>query len=227
MREANFIVTMIIRLVIAFFLFSCLLFLPAGTLEWPEAWAFIIILLIYGIVLHLLIFKNYPNALKSRQRYKPVFGTDTIILILAGICLFAMFIILGLDVGQYQWTALSVPSLFKYLGFSAFVCSLIIYMLVMKENIYLSRVIEIQEKQQVISTGPYAFVRHPMYLGNVLFAISIPFALGSFLALVPALFFVILLGPRIIFEEKILIEELNGYREYMQQVRYRIIPRIW
>ncbi|NHJ02511.1 MAG: isoprenylcysteine carboxylmethyltransferase family protein [Candidatus Heimdallarchaeota archaeon] len=138
-----------------------------------------------------------------------------------------MFIVTAFDVCRYQWIAPLVVPLFKYLGFAAFVCSLLIYMLVMKENSFLSRIVEIQEQQRVISTGPYAFVRHPMYLGNVFFVLSLPIALGSIIALVPALLFLICFIPRILFEERILIQELKGYKEYMRKVKYRIIPRIW
>ncbi|MFX1282587.1 MAG: methyltransferase family protein [Promethearchaeota archaeon] len=227
MVQINFIVNMLIRLIVGFSLFFLLLFIPAGTLDWPEAWAFIIVLLTYGIALHFLIFKNNLTTLKSRQHYKPVFGFDTLILFLAGIFLFMMFILIGLDVGRFQWTSTLVPSLFKYLGFSTLICSLILFMLVTKENTYLSRVIEVQEKQVVISTGPYSYVRHPMYLGNLLFVLSIPFALGSLVALIPGILFLICFIPRILFEEKTLIKELDGYKDYMQKVRYRVIPRIW
>ena len=181
--KGNFISEMFSRLIVAFIIFSLILFIPAGTFHWPEAWAFIVILLTYGIALHLLIFKKYPTALKSRRRYKPVLGIDTLILLLAGICLISMFILIGLDFGQYRWTSLYVPYFFKYLGFSAFVCSLVLFMLVIRENVYLSRVVEIQEKQKVVSTGPYSYVRHPMYLSNLIFVLSIPFALGSYIAL--------------------------------------------
>lgn len=100
-------------------------------------------------------------------------------------------------------------------------------MFVLKENAYLSRVIEIQEQQKVISTGPYSFIRHPMYLGNIFFILSIHFSLGSYLALVPAILFLLLFVPRIFLEERILIKELEGYKEYIQKVPYRVIPRIW
>ncbi|MFW9905258.1 MAG: methyltransferase family protein [Candidatus Thorarchaeota archaeon] len=227
MPEFSFIVSMGLRLVIGFIIFSILLFLPAGTFDWPEAWAFLIILLIYAIALHFLIFKENATTLKSRQHYKPVFSIDTFILGLAGIFFVSMFIFMGLDVGQFQWTSPLVPALFKYLGFSTLVCSLIVFLLVLKENAYLSRVIEVQEKQTLISTGPYAYVRHPMYLGNVLFVLSLPLALGSYVALVPAVLFLVCFIPRILFEERILIKKLEGYQAYMQQVRYRVIPKIW
>ena len=139
MGEINFIVSMIIRLVIGFTLFSVLLFLPAGTFDWPEAWAFIIVLLTYAIALHFLIFKDNPTALKSRQHYKPVFGVDTLLLLLAGIFFILMFLLIGLDVGRFHWTSSFVLSFFKYLGFSTLICSLILFMLVIKENIFLSR----------------------------------------------------------------------------------------
>jgi protein-S-isoprenylcysteine O-methyltransferase Ste14 len=227
MGQINFIAAMFSRLITAFILISALLFLPAGTFDWPEAWAFIIILLTYGITLHLLIFKDNPTALKSRQSYKPVLWIDTVILLFAGIFMISMFILIGLDVGRFHWTSPLVPVLFKYLGFAILICSLVIYMLVIKENAFLSRVVEVQERQTVISTGLYSFVRHPMYLGNVFFVLSLPFALGSYVALIPAVLFLICFIPRILFEEKILVQKLDGYEEYMQKVRFRVIPKIW
>ena len=227
MGQKNFIINMFSRLVVGFIIFSVLLFLPAGTLDWPEAWAFIIILMTYAIALHLLIFKEHPGALKSRQHYKPVLGIDALILLIAGILFIGMFILIGLDVGRFQWTSPYVPSLIKYLGFSTLICSLVIFMVVLRENTYLSRVVEIQEDQKVITTGPYSFVRHPMYLGNVLFVLSLPIALGSYVALIPGILFLVCFIPRILFEEKILKKELDGYKEYMQKVRYRVIPKIW
>lgn len=217
----------IFRLITAFGLFGGLLFLPAGTFDWTEAWTFILILLIYGILLQLLVFRKYPTIAKSRQRYKPKFGIDTLILFFAGISLFAVFIVAGLDVGRFQWSSPYVAPIFKYLGFSLLTCALVVYMLVMKENAYLSRVIEVQQGQQLITTGPYAMVRHPMYLGNVLFICSLPFALGSFLALIPGILFLVLFIPRIYFEEKVLSKEFPEYNDYMIKVRYRVIPKLW
>lgn len=218
---------MVLRLLLGFLLFSVLLFVPAGTIYWEEAWAFILILTTYGILLHFLILRKSPKVLQSRRHYTPAFHIDTLILLLAGICLLLMFIIIGLDVGRYQWTTHLVPPLVKYLGFSSFVTSIMLYMLVMRENMYLSRVIEVQEDQRIVESGPYAFVRHPMYLGNLIFTISIPLALGSFIALIPAILFIVCFVPRILFEEKILKETLPEYHAYMLKVPYRIIPRIW
>jgi protein-S-isoprenylcysteine O-methyltransferase Ste14 len=97
----------------------------------------------------------------------------------------------------------------------------------LKENVYASRIIEVDKEQKVISTGPYAIVRHPMYSGVTLMFLSTPIALGSFWALIPFLFFPILLVFRILNEEKVLLKELPGYPEYYQKVRYRLIPFIW
>ncbi len=227
MAGMKFLIVLFSRLILAFSIFSLLLFLPANTFDWPEAWAFIIILLAYGIVLHFLVFQDNPTVEKSRKRYKPVFKFDFIILTLAGICFILMFIIAGFDVSLFHWTSPYVTHFFKYLGFSTFTCSLVVYMIVMRENSYLSRVIETQKKQKIITTGPYSLVRHPMYSGNILFMISIPIALGSILALVPAILFLILFLPRIFFEERILITEFEEYKQYCKEVRYRLIPKIW
>jgi protein-S-isoprenylcysteine O-methyltransferase Ste14 len=227
MAKMRFIIVLFFRLIFTFFIFSLLLFLPAGTFDWPEAWAFIIILLTYGILIHFSIFQHDPTVEKSRQRYRPAYKFDFFILTLAGICFILMFIITGFDVGLFQWTSPYVTYLFKNLGFSTFTCSLVIYMLVMRENSYLTRIIETQKEQQIITTGPYSFIRHPMHTRNILFMISIPIALGSILALVPAITFLILFLPRIFFEERILLTEFEEYRDYCQKVRYRLIPRIW
>jgi protein-S-isoprenylcysteine O-methyltransferase Ste14 len=102
-----------------------------------------------------------------------------------------------------------------------------IFVRVLKENRYASRIVEVEEKQEVIMTGPYALVRHPMYLAIMIMYVFTPLALGSYWAGLPALSLIFVLVARIRNEEKVLLAELSGYREYMQRVRYRLIPRIW
>ena len=114
-----------------------------------------------------------------------------------------------------------------YLSFSLVLIGLLTYFFVMRENRYLSKIVEVQKDQQVISTGPYKIVRHPLYLGNSILVIGLSLSLGSLIALIPALCFILIMAIRILFEEKKLSEELQGYLDYKKKVRFRLIPYIW
>jgi len=145
-------------------------------------------------------------------------------MVTAGLAFFSMFLITALTVG-FQWP--KIPFIIEVVGFMGIVLAFIIIFLVMRENSYASKRIEVQEGQKVISTGPYAYVRHPMYVGFIFMSLGFPIALGSLLAIPSGILAIILMAIRAYYEEKTLINELDGYEEYMQKVRYRLIPRIW
>jgi len=223
----KFIISTIIKLMIGAVAWGSLLFIPAGTIFWPEAWAFLIILFCYAFFLFIFYLKDNSKTVKSRDRIKPVHIKDLIIMFILTICFLALFILLPLDLFRFHWTDHLIPQVFKYIGISIYTVSLVVYILVIRENSYLSRVVEVQKDQQVISTGPYSLVRHPMYLGNVLFFISIPLMFDSLIALLPAIVMIFMFMLRILFEEKILIKDLSGYEEYRKKVRWRLFPGIW
>lgn len=200
------------------------LFLPAGTFRFWEAWIYCLLLIVPWIFAVIYFLKRSPDLLERRMRSKEKEKEQKTIILLSSIVFLIGFAIPGLD-HRFYWS--EVPAC---LVIAANVFVLLGYLIVffaMRENRYASRIIEVEKGQKVISTGPYAIVRHPMYTGVVPMFLFTPIALGSFWALIPFLFLPILLVFRILNEEKVLLKELPGYKEYCQKIHYRLIPLIW
>ena len=134
------------------------------------------------------------------------------------------FIVAGLD---YRFNWFNLPQIVSYIASGVFILSYIMFAFVLKQNTYLSRTIKVEEDQKVIDTGLYGIVRHPMYTATLFMFISMPLILGSLIATIIFLIYPILIVIRIINEEKVLLENLNGYKEYKKKVKYRLIPFIW
>ena len=204
------------------------IFIPAGTLAWTEAWLFIIL---YAAAVTGVMFwmkKKAPGLLKERmKRKKDVKSWDKIIMAIYSIFLLFILILPGLDAVRFQWS--NVPLYAKILAFAGYIPGSALAFWAMRENAFLSDVVRIQEDRghTVCTTGPYKYVRHPMYVGVILIMICFPFSLGSLYTLIPAVIIVILFFFRTALEDKTLREELPGYKEYAQNVRYRLIPGIW
>lgn len=201
-----------------------ILFLPAGTFAYWEAWVYLAILLIPMSMVMIYFLKTAPEFLVRRMKLKEKESEQKIIVKLALIPFLLAFILPGID-KRFGWS--NVP-IFVIVIAEIWVCiGYIFVVLVFKENRYASRIIEVEKGQKVIQSGPYRFVRHPMYLGSILMYIASPLALGSYWAMIPAAFIIPVLIARIINEEKVLTKELEGYSEYKQKTRYRLIPGIW
>jgi len=170
-----------------------------------------------------MLIKN-PNLLRKRLNGKEKRSEQGIVVKLSGLMFCAGFIIAGFGV-RFNWYAL--PSEVVLIGVILFVIAYILYAEVLRENAYLSRTIEVQEGQKVIDTGLYAIVRHPMYSSTIILFLSIPIVLGSVYALLVFLLYPFIIVVRLKNEEELLLNELSGYSEYMQRVRYRLIPFIW
>ncbi len=214
----------ILRLAMLPIFLGLLLFLPAGTFRFWEAWIYCIILVILSTFATIYFLKRSPGLVARRMKSKEKEKEQKIIVMFSSAVLLIGFITSGLD-HRFHWSEVPV-----YLVIAANVFVLLGYLIVvltMRENEYASRIIEVEKGQKVISTGPYAIVRHPMYSGTVPLLLFTPIALGSFWALIPFLFLPILLVFRILNEEKVLLKELPGYKEYYQKTRYRLIPLIW
>lgn len=205
-------------------LVGVLLFLPAGTFSYFSGWLFMGILfvpmLFAGIV---LMFKN-PDLLKSRLDAKEKQKEQSIVIKLSGLMFLAGFIIAGLNV-RFNWYTL--PKGVSLGAAVVFIVAYILYAEVLRENTYLSRTIEVQENQKVIDTGLYGIVRHPMYSVTLLLFLSMPIVLGSVFSFVIFMAYPFIIAKRIKSEEEFLEKELNGYREYKQKVKYRLVPFIW
>lgn len=200
------------------------LFLPAGTFRFWEAWIYCLLLIVPWIFAVIYFLKRSPDLLERRMRSKEKEKEQKTIILLSSIVFLIGFAIPGLD-HRFYWSEVPVclviaANVFVLLGY-------LIVFFAMRENRYASRIIEVEKGQKVISTGPYAIVRHPMYTGVVPMFLFTPIALGSFWALIPFLFLPILLVFRILNEEKVLLKELPGYKEYCQKIHYRLIPLIW
>ena len=214
----------IIKFLAGFILIGLLIFLPAGTFSFFNGWLFMIILFVpmflAGIV---MMFKN-PALLKSRLNAKEKQREQNVVIKLSGIMFLIGFIVAGLDF-RFNWFTL--PKGVVIGGTIVFLIAYILYAEVLRENTYLSRTIEVQKNQKVIDTGLYGIVRHPMYSATLLLFLSMPLVLGSIYSFLIFLAYPLIIAKRIKEEEKFLEEELEGYREYKQKVKYRLIPFIW
>lgn len=219
-----------VKIVIMIIFFMALIFVPAGTIKWLEAWIFLLIYFLFAAALVLWLKKNDPELLKERmaaKKKKNVKGWDRAIISAYTLLVLALIVLAGLDAVRFRWSR--VPLEIKVLGFIGFIPTVILVFWTVKENSYLSEMVRIQEERghQVCTTGPYQYVRHPMYVGVIIFLFCLPLCLGSLYALVPASLSVILFILRTALEDKTLQQELPGYKEYAQKVRYRLIPGIW
>ena len=218
----------ILRIVATIIFLLALFFVPAGTLNWPEAWIFIVFYLatICGLVIWMK--KKNPGLLKERQRKKPdAKPWDKILMRVYTGVLGIMVIIIGLDAVRFGWTR--VPVVLRVIGFLGLLPASAILFWALKENSYLSDMVVIQADRghRVCTTGPYRYVRHPYYVGVIFFFLLIPLALGSFYGLIPGLAISLLFVARTSLEDRTLRRELPGYQDYAQKVRYRLLPGIW
>jgi protein-S-isoprenylcysteine O-methyltransferase Ste14 len=168
--------------------------------------------------------KRSPELLERRLRLKEKVSRQKIIMGLAYVYFVITFVTPGLD-RRYAWS--SVPAAVSIIADAFVLAAYLVIMVALKENKYASRIIEVEKGQEVITTGLYSVVRHPMYLGAMIMYILSPLALGSYWAMIPASLVIVILALRILNEEELLLKELSGYREYAKKTRYRLIPGIW
>ena len=214
----------IAKFVLGVVLVGALIFLPAGSFSFFNGWILMGILFIpmffAGIV---MMFKN-PDLLKSRLSAKEKQREQNLVVKLSGLMFLAGFIVAGLGF-RFDWYIL--PKGVVIGGASVFLASYILYAEVLRENTYLSRTIEVQNGQKVIDTGLYGIVRHPMYSATLLLFLAMPIVLGSVYSLCIFIVYPFIIAKRIKHEEAFLTENLTGYSEYKQKVRYRLIPFVW
>lgn len=214
----------IMKFVLGVILVGVLVFWPAGTLAFYNGWLFMAVLFIpmfgAGIV---MMFKN-PELLQKRLNAKEKRGEQALVVKLSGLMFLAGFIVAGLNF-RFDWYM--VPRGVSVGATVVFLIAYLLYAEVLRENTYLSRTIEVQEGQKVIDTGLYGIVRHPMYSVTLLLFLAMPLILGSVYSLVIFLAYPFIIAARIRNEEQLLEQELTGYKEYKQKVKYRMIPFVW
>ena len=214
----------IIKFILGVLMIVLLLFLPAGTFDYWNAWLLMGLLFIPMFMAGIILWIKNPDLLRKRlnvkekeSEQKQVIGMSLIIFVLG-------FIIAGFDF-RYSWS--NMPTAVIAVASIIFIIAYILYAEVMRENAYLSRTIEVQENQKVIDTGLYGIIRHPMYFATTLLFLSFPIVLGSWISFVIFCFFPFVLVKRIKNEEAVLERGLDGYKEYKQKVKYKMIPFVW
>lgn len=214
----------ITRFAAGMILMGALLFVPAGTVRYPQAWILMGILFIPMFLAGLVLMKLNPELLKKRLSVDEKEEEQKQVILFSGIMFIAAFAAAGLS---FRFQFLMFPFPVTVIGTVLFLASYALYGEVLRENTYLSRTVEVQEGQKVIDTGLYGIVRHPMYMAVVILFLSMPLVLGSLISFVIMLGCIPILVKRIRNEEKVLEEGLPGYREYKQKVKYRLVPFIW
>lgn len=213
-----------IKFVSGLSLVMILLFIPAGTIKYYNGWLFIALLFLPMIFFGIYLYLKDPELLKKRLKTKETEEKQKLVIGLSALVFVVTFIVSGLDY-RFSWTKVNDIVLI-----AASVCLLLgyfIYMKVIRENAYLSRVVEVQENQKVIDIGLYGLIRHPMYLATLLMFLAIPLVLGSYIGFMIMLIYPLAIVIRIKNEEEVLDKNLEGYLEYKEKVKYRLIPFIW
>ncbi len=205
-------------------LVGLLVFLPAGTLAWWKGWLLMGILFVPMFGAGLVMMAKNPALLEKRLNAREEQMEQRTVILLSGLMFLAAFVLAGLN-HRFGWIPL--PGWVSWAAAGVFLLAYVLYAEVLRENAFLSRTVEVQEGQQVIDTGLYGVVRHPMYMTTLLLFLAMPLVLGSVLSLLVMLFYIPLIARRIRNEEQVLEEGLPGYRAYEQKVRYRVLPRIW
>ena len=205
-------------------LIGAMLFLPAWSFRYPNGWLFLCLLFVPMLILGAILLIKSPALLEKRLNHKEKESTQRGVIALSGLMFPTGFVISALDY-RFGWSRVPLPAVIT--ASVLFIIGYIAYGEVMRENAYLSRTVEVQEGQKVIDTGLYAIVRHPMYLATLIMFLPIPLVLGSFFGLIPFALYPVLIVIRILNEEKLLEEELDGYKEYKAKVKYRLIPFVW
>lgn len=211
----------ITKIVVGIILIGLLLFIPAGTLSWLCGWIFMGVLFVPMFIVGIVMYFKAPDLLESRLRAKETQSEQKQVIGFSGIMFLLVFILAGLNY-RFKWTIL--PEIVVYIGIAIFLLSYVLFGEVLRENRYLSRVIEVQKDQKVVDSGLYGIVRHPMYFATLFLFLSMPLVLNSLPSFIVMLSYIPIIVKRIRNEEEVLEKELSGYKEYKRKVRYRLIP---
>jgi len=207
--------------------FWLMLFLPAGTFHYWQGWVFLAVFALSTWIPSIYLMRTNPAALERRLRAGPLAETrilQRVVITVLSVCFLAMFVVSAFD-HRFGWS--TVPASISVIGDVLVAVGLGLAMLVIIQNSYAAANVTVESEQTLVSTGLYGLVRHPMYTGNVILMVGAPLALGSYWGLVFVIPGLVVLAVRIRDEERLLEQELRGYREYQEQVRYRLVPHVW
>ncbi len=205
-------------------LLGALIFAPAGTLGWLNGWLMMGILFVPMMIMGIVMLCSAPELLTKRIKNREERTIQKDVVALSGLLFIVSFVVAGLN-HRYHWHTL--PTILPYIASVIFLIGYAMYAEVMRENAWLSRTIEVQDGQSVVSTGLYGIVRHPMYTTTILMYLAMPLVLGSLIAFAIMMLYIPIIIRRINDEEQLLNAQLNGYSEYCTQVRWRLVPYIY
>lgn len=214
----------LVKFIVGVAAIAALLLWPAGTLHYAGGWRLMAVLFVPVLLMGVAMLIFSPSLLERRLKSKEKRAEQGVLIRLSGLMFVVGFVVAGLDF-RYGWSV--VPQWVIITAMTVFVLSYLLFAEVARENEWLSRVVEVAEGQQVVSTGLYGIVRHPMYLASLMMFMAMPLVLGSWWALLPFGFYVPVIVSRTLDEERLLRRELAGYDDYCTKVRWRIIPFVW
>jgi protein-S-isoprenylcysteine O-methyltransferase Ste14 len=224
------VVRLTVQTLVSFGIMGLLLFLAAGTADWPAAWVFLVEMIVLSIVGGLWLIRHDPALVQERlappiQKGQPT--ADKVLLPVIILEISGAIVLMALDAVRFAWS--SVPFWVQAVGELLLLLSIWISFRTLGENSFAAPVVKVQESrgQTVISSGPYRHVRHPMYAGVLMFLVGTSLLLGSWWGLITMPVLALLLAVRIQIEENALRAGLKGYEDYARRVRYRLIPLIW
>ena len=212
------------KFLIGLIIICILLFIPAGTLDYPNGWLFIALLFIPMFFAGIILLFMSPDLLRRRLNAKEEEDEQKTVILVSGIIFLLAFILAGLNF-RFGWFKL--PTIVIIIASIIFLLAYIMYAEVLRENEYLSRTVEVSENQKVVDSGLYGLVRHPMYTSTIFLFLSMPLVLYSIFSFIVMLIYPIIIIFRIRNEEKVLENELIGYKEYKEKVKYKLIPYLW
>ena len=212
------------KVLLGIFTAALLLFWPAGTVRYWNGWLFMGILFIPMVFAGVVLMLKNPGLLQKRLHMREQQAEQVLVIVLSGLMFVLGFVLAGWNF-RFQWLVL--PDWVSWTAAAVFLLSYLLYGEVLRENAFLSRTVEVQENQKVVDTGLYSIVRHPMYSVTVIMFLAMPLVLGSPVSFAVFLTYPAIIAKRIQNEEKILAEELDGYRAYQEKVRYKMIPFVW
>ena len=212
------------KFLIGLVIICMLLFIPAGTLDYPNGWLFIALLFIPMFFAGIIMLFKSPDLLRKRLNAKESEDEQKTVILISGIMFLLAFILAGLNF-RFGWFKL--PTIVIIIASIVFLLAYIMYAEVLRENEYLSRTVEVSENQKVVDSGLYGIVRHPMYTSTIFLFLSMPLVLDSIFSFIVMLVYPIIIIFRIRNEEKVLENELVGYKEYKEKIKYKLIPYLW
>ena len=224
MMDTNLFSHALTKFLFGLIIIGLLLFIPAGSLNYFNGWLFMALLFIPMFIAGIVMFIKSPDLLKRRLNAKEEEKEQKIVILLSGIIFLLSFVLAGLNF-RFGWH--NLPEIAIAIASIIFLLSYIMYAEVLRENMYLSRTVEVSKDQKVVDSGLYGIVRHPMYTSTIFLFLSMPLILNSIFSFIIMLAYPIIILFRIINEEKVLENELEGYNEYKEKVKYKILPYIW